>query len=155
MLIGELASKAGLNIQTLRFYERRGLLREPARTLSGYRTYGQTDLETVYFIRWCQRLGFTLREVRQLLDLHQAIARLPLFHKGRGRHELLSIIRIAAEKLENIRERIQLLKAMENQLSTTIRALQAEPEPGCPASKLARRAPKQNSSSFRLARKRT
>jgi len=134
MRIGELAGKAGLNVQTVRFYERRGLLRAPARTRSGYRNYEQTDLETVHFIRWCQRLGFTLREVRQLLELHEAIARLPWARTGRRRHELRSIIRLAGEKLTNIQERIRLLQTMENQLQMTMRTLQAEPQPVCPAS---------------------
>lgn len=153
MRIGELASKAGLNVQTVRFYERRGLLREPARTLSGYRNYGQADLETVHFIRWCQRLGFTLKEVRQLLELHQAIARFPFTKAGQRRRELRSIIRIAGEKLANVQERIRLLQGMGNQLSSTIRKLQAEPQPVCPASEPPRRAPKRNSSSSRRARK--
>lgn len=84
MRISELARRASVNIQTVRFYERRGLLREPARTASGYRSYEQADLESVVFIRWCQRLGFTLNEVRQLLELHRAIAKLPKVRAGAG-----------------------------------------------------------------------
>jgi DNA-binding transcriptional MerR regulator len=71
MRIGELAVRAEVNIQTLRFYEREGLLRPPARTPSGYRSYTVSDLERVRFIRLCQRLGFTLHEIQHLLILHQ------------------------------------------------------------------------------------
>src|ERR1700757_4910695 len=74
MRIGQLAASAEVNVQTLRFYEREGLLRIPQRTPSGYRSYDQSDLDRVRFIRLCQGLGFTLREVHQLLHLHARIA---------------------------------------------------------------------------------
>jgi DNA-binding transcriptional MerR regulator len=57
--IGELATQAQVNIQTLRFYERKALLRAPLRSASGYRSYELSDLEQVRFIRNCQGLGFT------------------------------------------------------------------------------------------------
>src|SRR5271165_6959995 len=60
MRIGELAERAEVNIQTLRFYEREGLIPPPERTASGYRSYALSDLERVRFIRICQGLGFTL-----------------------------------------------------------------------------------------------
>ena len=74
MRIGELASRAEVNIQTLRFYEREGLLRPPVRTTSGYRSYADSDLERVRFIRLCQGLGFTLREIQELLQLHRELS---------------------------------------------------------------------------------
>ena len=61
-------------MQTIRFYEREGLLRKPTRTPGGYRAYEQQDLDRVQFIRVCQGLGFTLREVRQLIRLHRVTA---------------------------------------------------------------------------------
>jgi MerR family copper efflux transcriptional regulator len=67
MRIGELAALAEVNIQTVRFYEREGLLRAPVRTASGYRSYAERDLEHLHFIRLCQGLGFTLREIQQLI----------------------------------------------------------------------------------------
>jgi len=134
MRIGELANKAQVNIQTVRFYERRGLLPQPARTLSGYRNYGQSDLEKVLFIKWCQRLGFTLKEVDQLLELHLAVAKLALVRSRRKPRELESIVRMAEEKLANIHEKTELLKAMGKQLNSMIEKLQAEPQPVCPAS---------------------
>src|SRR5215469_612783 len=62
MRTGELARKAGVNLQTIRFYEREGLLPEPARNVSGYRSYQTSDLDRVIFIRRNQELGFTLAE---------------------------------------------------------------------------------------------
>jgi DNA-binding transcriptional MerR regulator len=110
MRIGELASKAEVSAQTVRLYERQRLLREPARTTSGYRSYGKSDLETLKFIKWSQQLGFTLTEVRQLLQLHVAVASLPTTHIDRKSDELRSIIRLAEEKLENIQDKIQSLR---------------------------------------------
>lgn len=67
--IGELAAAAGVGRDTIRYYERTGLLREPERTAAGYRLYDETDLERVNFIRSAQELGFTLDQARQLLAL--------------------------------------------------------------------------------------
>jgi hypothetical protein len=83
MHIGELAHKATVNIQTIRFYEREGLLPPPARNDSGYRCYDAGDLDRVTFIKRNQELGFTLEEIKQLLDLHRVVAAMtfPLRHK--------------------------------------------------------------------------
>ena len=69
MMIGDLASRAGVNVQTVRYYERRGLLRDPERTSTGYRQYGADALERLRFIKGAQELGFTLIEVEDLLNL--------------------------------------------------------------------------------------
>lgn len=69
MRIGELARRAGVNVQTVRYYERRGLLPEPARRESGYREYTPDCLERLQFIRRSQELGFTLSEIEDLLAL--------------------------------------------------------------------------------------
>jgi MerR family mercuric resistance operon transcriptional regulator len=135
MRIGELANRAGVNIQTIRFYERRRLLPEPVRTASGYRSYGQADLEKVQFIKWSQQLGFTLREVHQLLQLHSAVASLPSPQLTRNSEEVQDIIHMAEEKLASIDEKQHLLKTMGEQLSATIKKLQGQPGPVCPASK--------------------
>jgi MerR family mercuric resistance operon transcriptional regulator len=135
MRIGELAARAGVHIQTIRFYERRRLLRQPPRTPSGYRSYGQADLEALQFIRWAQQLGFTLKEAKQLLQLHTAVANLPSAPAGRDPVELDSIVRMAEEKPAAVEEKIKLLKSMGKQLSATIEKLRSRPEPVCPASK--------------------
>lgn len=69
MTIGELASRAGVNVQTVRYYERRGILCEPERTPSGYRQYDPDALARLRFIRSAQELGFALVEIEDLLDL--------------------------------------------------------------------------------------
>lgn len=67
--IGELAREAGVNVQTVRYYERRGLLEEPPRRASGYREYPESDVARLGFIRRAQALGFTLTEIDDLLSL--------------------------------------------------------------------------------------
>jgi MerR family Zn(II)-responsive transcriptional regulator of zntA len=69
MLIGEVAAKAGVSVQTVRLYERRGLMRRAARSASNYRYYEPADLEILRTIAQCRRFGFTLAEIRQLLSL--------------------------------------------------------------------------------------
>ena len=71
MRIGELAKQADVNVQTVRYYERRGLLRPRQRLESGYREYGTPELERLLFIRRAQELGFTLNEIDELLTLRQ------------------------------------------------------------------------------------
>jgi len=69
MRTSELAGRAGVNTETLRYYERRGLLTEPPRTPGGYRHYPATALALLRFIKRAQELGFTLDEVEELLHL--------------------------------------------------------------------------------------
>jgi Cd(II)/Pb(II)-responsive transcriptional regulator len=69
MRIGELAQQAGTDVQTVRFYEREGLLDAPARTSAGYRMYDGKHLERLNFIRHCRSLDMPLAEVRTLLEL--------------------------------------------------------------------------------------
>ena len=79
MRIGELSRHtAAVPIHTLRFYERKKLLREPPRTSSGYRSYGESDLARVRFIREAQELGFTLREIHEPLKIHEPEGAPPL-----------------------------------------------------------------------------
>ena len=69
MRSSQVAAEAGVNIQTLRYYERRGLLPEPTRSGSGYRSYGAGAVRTVRFVKRAQQLGFSLEEIDSLLDL--------------------------------------------------------------------------------------
>ena len=69
LTVGSLAKQAGVGIETVRFYERRGLLPKPARLSSGYRQYSEQDARRIRFIKRAQELGFTLDEVKELLDL--------------------------------------------------------------------------------------
>jgi DNA-binding transcriptional MerR regulator len=72
MTIGELAAAEGVSVETVRFYQRRGLLPEPERQASGYREYSGADLERLAFIRRARQLGFTLAEIAELLGPVQA-----------------------------------------------------------------------------------
>jgi MerR family transcriptional regulator, mercuric resistance operon regulatory protein len=67
LTIGELARGAGVNVETVRYYERRGLIDEPPRSPSGYRQYSDDDLWRLQFIGRAKRLGFTLAEIRDLI----------------------------------------------------------------------------------------
>ncbi len=67
--IGQVARKTGVGAETIRFYEKEGLLEASARTKSGYRQYNQQSIERIHFIRQAKYLGFTLKEIRELLYL--------------------------------------------------------------------------------------
>ena len=69
MRIGQLADETGVSVQAIRFYERRGLLKEPARLASGYRSYSADAVRRIKFIKRSQELGYSLAEVAQLLEL--------------------------------------------------------------------------------------
>lgn len=69
LMIGELAKKVGVNIETVRYYERRGLLLPTSKMESGYRLYNKEALKHLEFIRYSKKLGFTLKETEELLRL--------------------------------------------------------------------------------------
>lgn len=131
MRIGELATKAGVSVQSLRFYERQGLLRKPPRTVSGYRDYDRTDLERIAFIKWCQPLGFTLKEVRQLMRLHSALSNLRDAAKSPAGNELQEIICMARRKSADLEKKVNLLRKARRELNSAIRKLETRPK--CPA----------------------
>ena len=124
MRIGELAAKATVNIQTVRFYERKGILESPLRSRSGYRCYDERDLETLLFIRRSQELGFTLHEISQLLPLHRSVARLSA-SKGQMPREMRAMAAVARRRLEQVEQKLTLLKTMRAQLHTFIAQLEA------------------------------
>jgi len=114
MRIGKVAAAAGVNIQTLRYYERRGLLSEPARGSSNYRVYDPETVRLVRFIKRAQVLGFALREIEDLIELRQSPRR-----GGEVRA-------VAAAKVEEIERRIRQLKAMRKALSGLVAACDCE-----------------------------
>jgi DNA-binding transcriptional MerR regulator len=69
LTIGQVATAANVNIQTIRYYERRGMFAAPRRTASGYRQYTQDAVSRLRFIKHAQELGFSLKEIQELLDL--------------------------------------------------------------------------------------
>ena len=91
---GEVAERAGVNIQTLRYYERRGLLREPTRSNGGHRLYPPDTVALLNVIKAAQRLGFTLDEVAELLDT------------GRRRHPVPDLRQRAVDKIAEVEARI-------------------------------------------------
>jgi DNA-binding transcriptional MerR regulator len=109
---GELARAAGVNQQTLRYYERRGLLAEPGRSPGGHRLYPTEALTTLRVIKAAQRLGFTLTEVGELVEL------------GRHRHGRRDrgLQQRAAAKLEDVEARIADLRLMAATLRTALDA---------------------------------
>ncbi len=103
--IGELAKRAGVNIQTIRFYEREGVLRPTAKRHSGYRIYNEASLKKLRFIRHAKELGFSLKEINELLNLK--IKSVPRCEKVRGK---------AQTKLIEIQDKIVHLRRLEKTL---------------------------------------
>ncbi len=115
MRIGELARKAGVNIQTIRFYERERVIREPSRTEAGYRLYGERDLAQVVFVKQCQSLGFTLKEARELSEIHGSLDTIR-DDSGNPPKEFQRILTIAGERLQSIEAKICALEQMRGYL---------------------------------------
>jgi DNA-binding transcriptional MerR regulator len=131
MRIGELAAKAGVNIQSVRFYERRRILREPVRTASGYRVYSKSDLDDICFIKQCQGLGFTLKEIQPLVNLHRAAARMTASGVRRPA-EFRDIAQLARVKLGQIDEKMRALKSMRLRLLGMVDRIETVSSVGCP-----------------------
>ena len=108
---GEVAKAAGVSIETLRFYERRGILREPVRGRSGYREYPMETVRIVRFIKRSQELGFTLEEIQELLALREDDSRTC----GEVRHA-------ATLKIGEIEEKVHKLQAMKHALSLLVKS---------------------------------
>ena len=108
--IGQLARKVGMSVETVRFYERRGLLAEPRRLPSGYRQYLPDTVRRVRFIRHAKQLGFTLKEIQDLLELR--------VDPG---STCAAVRRRASEKVADIEERIGCLVEMKSTLRRLIR----------------------------------
>jgi len=106
--IGMLARRAGVNVETIRYYQRRGLVPEPAKPLGGIRNYAPEHVQRLRFIKRAQQLGFSLEEVGDLLSLED----------GLHCHE---VEEIAGKKLATVRERIAQLRGIEGALATLIR----------------------------------
>ncbi len=105
MKIGELAAAAACDVQTVRFYEREGLLEEPARTASGYRTYDKRHLARLNFIRHCRSSDIPLSEVRQLLEFAAA--------PDKSSKEVSDLLE---RHIALVESRVQALKQLERQL---------------------------------------
>jgi len=131
MRIGQFARAAGVGIQTIRFYEREKLLRVPPRTAGGYRDYGERDLDRLLFIRRNHEIGFTLAEIRQLLDLHGALETMPRPFL-RKPNQVKEIIAIGRERLSEIGAKIRTLQTMKQELEFLVRHLEESVPTTCP-----------------------
>jgi MerR family copper efflux transcriptional regulator len=107
--IGTLAKRTGVGIDTVRYYERNGLIAPQARLASGYRRYGELEISRLRFIRRAQALGFTLKEVRELLALS-------------AKRDVSKVKKTAQTKLADVEERIAALTRVRDGLATLIDA---------------------------------
>lgn len=121
MRSSEVATRAGVNVQTLRYYERRGLLGRPPRTASGYRRYPEDAVRIVRFVKQAQKLGFTLDEVEQLLRLRR---------ESPSRRRAVRALAVA--KLADIDSKIRQLTAMRAALETMLAACCGDGALECP-----------------------
>jgi len=123
MQIGEVAAEVGVNTQTIRFYERRGLLEKPMRTASGYRAYPASVIRVVRFIKQSQELGYTLAEIKQLLALHDQ------------RGNATQVRALATAKIDSINKRIENLAQMRDELKHIVANCHCgdAAQPDCPA----------------------
>ncbi|OWQ95325.1 MerR family transcriptional regulator [Sphingopyxis witflariensis] len=109
MKIGELSRATGTNIETIRYYERIGLLPAPSRTAANYRSYGDAHRARLAFVRHSRDLGFTIEEIRSLLDLSD--------HPER---DCADADRIATRHLEQVEEKIAQLALLREELSRIV-----------------------------------
>lgn len=105
MKIGDLSAQANTPVETIRFYEREGLLPEPARTAGNYRIYDAHHVERLAFIRRCRSLDMALDEIRELLTLKEA-----------PNESCEAVNQVLDEHIAHVAQRIQELKALQKQL---------------------------------------
>jgi MerR family transcriptional regulator, mercuric resistance operon regulatory protein len=119
--IGELSRRTGVNIETIRYYEKIKMLPTPGRTRGGHRVYGSQEARVLAFIRRGRELGFTLDEIRALLDLSRP-----------GNASCAEARAIAKRHLEDIRAKIDDLTKLERLLDRTVARCSGKKVPDCP-----------------------
>lgn len=120
MTIGQLAKAAGVGVETIRYYQRRGILATPSKPLGGHRHYADASLQALAFIRRGQQMGFSLEEIIALMSLRD---RGPCAD-GRGH---------AQKKLDELGERVEELNRMRRQLKSIVAKCDANKRKGpCP-----------------------
>ena len=121
MRIGEVAAQAGVNVQTVRLYERLGLLAEPGRRASGYRDYTQDAVLLIRFIKRSQKLGFTLSEIKTLIAL-----------RGQDADPAAETREMAAAKIAEIERKIAHLRGMRDAIEHGMKVCRCrDPYPLC------------------------
>ena len=118
---GALAREAGVNIETIRYYEKIGLMPEPFRADNGYRVYGETGLKRLSFIRRCRELGFSLDQVRDLLGLVDG-----------GDYTCAEVRDLSVVRLGDVRQKIRDLRKMERTLKEMVSQCDGGLVPECP-----------------------
>lgn len=122
LLIGQLADAAGVGVETIRFYEREGLLPEPPRSEAGYRLYDAGAVSRLRFIRKAKDLGFTLAETKELLELRVT-----------DTSACDDVAKRARRKIVGVEDRIRELKRVRRVLHELVEACAAQAETGeCP-----------------------
>lgn len=119
--IGAVSKRTGCNIETIRYYERIGLLAEPGRTAGGHRVFGRDEVKRLLFIRRARELGFTLHDIRLLMGLADDHA-----------HTCAEVEGIARRHLETVRGKLRDLKTLERLLADLVSRCRAEGRPECP-----------------------
>lgn len=112
--IGKAAKLAGVSVDTIRFYQKLGLIDEGSRSAGGYRIFGERQIDNLKFVRHAQELGFSLNEVKELLALRQ---------KPHACSEVQSMLK---RKLPDVREKIKILARVEVELSGALRGCNRE-----------------------------
>ena len=120
MNIGEVADLTGVPAKTIRYYESAGLLR-PGRSSSNYRVYGDREVQTLRFIQKARGLGFSVKEVENLLQLWH--------DKGRSSAQVRAL---AAAHMEDIDRKIEELRRIRETLETLVRRCHGDERPECP-----------------------
>lgn len=118
LTIGKLANAAGVNVETIRFYERKGLLAQPQKPTEGFRQYPSVVLQRLRFIKRAQELGFTLDEIINLLTL--------------GDGDCLEVQSLAKQKLVLVSKKIADLQRLESNLSHLIDQCSSTSDLSCP-----------------------
>lgn len=121
LTIGKLAATAGVNLETVRYYERIELMPMPARTSSGHRTYEEDHIRRLAFIRRARELGFSIEQIRALLALAEP-----------SRASCTEVREIAQTHLDEVRAKLADLARFESILAETIARCSGEPAPSCP-----------------------
>lgn len=118
---GKLAKKTGCNLETIRYYEKIGLMPEPARSAAGYRQYNETHERRLRFIMRGRELGFGIENLKSLLSL-----------VDRKVVSCGEVSKLAKEHLDTVHQKIQDLRRIEEALSTTVLSCSGEDVPECP-----------------------
>lgn len=116
----DLSRRTGCNLETIRYYEKIGVMPEPPRGANGYRCYDARHVSRLNFVMRARKLGFSLNEVRDLLTL-----------VDRGMHTCAEVENVATHHLEHVRSRIDDLRRIESELSRTVANCSGDQVPDC------------------------